>query len=50
MIDREEGEDLEEQTITKIVHQGFRVEEKILRSIKAIVFKKLALRLTKQNK
>ena len=50
MVDREEEEDLEEQTITKIVRQGFRVEEKILRSVEAIASKKPALQSMKQNK
>ena len=40
VVDREEREDLEEQTITKIVRQGFRVEEKILRSVEVITSKK----------
>ena len=40
VVDREEREDLKEQTITKIVRQGFRVEEKILRSVEVITSKK----------
>ena len=40
VVDREEREDLEEQTITKIVRQGFRVEDKILRPIEVITSKK----------
>lgn len=39
VVDREEREDLEEQTITKIVRQGFRVEKKILRSVEVITSK-----------
>ena len=49
MVGREEGEDLEEQTITKIVCQGFRVEEKILCSVEAIASKKPTSRLIKQD-
>jgi molecular chaperone GrpE len=40
VVDREEREDLEEQTITKVVRQGFRVEDKVLRSIEVITSKK----------
>ena len=40
VVDREEREDLEEQTITKVVRHGFRVEEKILRSVEVITSKK----------
>lgn len=40
VVDREEREDLEEQTITKVVRKGFRVEEKILRSVEVITSKK----------
>ncbi len=42
VVDREEREDLEEQTITKVVRQGFRVEDKVLRSIEVITSKKPA--------
>ena len=41
VVDREEREDLEEQTITKVVRQGFRVENKVLRPIEVITSKKL---------
>ena len=40
VVDREEREDLEEQTITKVVRQGFRVEDKVLRPIEVITSKK----------
>lgn len=40
MVGREKGEDLEEQTITKVVRQGFRVEDKVLRPIEVITSKK----------
>jgi molecular chaperone GrpE len=40
VVDREERDDLEEQTITKVVRQGFRVENKILRPIEVITSKK----------
>lgn len=39
VVDREEREDLEEQTITKVVRQGFQVEKKILRSVEVITSK-----------
>mgnify|MGYP003526458286 CR=1 FL=1 len=41
VVDREEREDLEEQTITKVVRQGFRVEDKVLRPIEVITSKKI---------
>ena len=40
VVDREEREDLEEQTITKIVRQGFKLESKILRPVEVITSKK----------
>jgi len=40
IVDREEREDLEEQTITKVVRQGFKVESKILRPMEVITSKK----------
>ena len=40
VVDREEREDLEEQTITKVVREGFQVEDKILRPIEVITSKK----------
>ena len=40
VIEREEREDLEEQTITKVVRQGFKVESKILRPVEVITSKK----------
>jgi molecular chaperone GrpE len=40
VVDREERQDIEEQTITKVVRQGFRVEDKVLRSIEVITSKK----------
>ena len=40
VVDRESREDLEEQTITKIIRQGFRVEDKILRPVEVITSKK----------
>ena len=40
VVDREERDDLEEQTITKVVRQGFSVEEKVLRPIEVITSKK----------
>ena len=42
VVDREERIDLEEQTITKVVRQGFRVEDKVLRPIEVITSKKLS--------
>ena len=36
VVDREEREDLEEQTITRVVRQGFRVNDKVLRPIEVI--------------
>lgn len=41
VVDREEREDLEEQTITKVVRQGFSVEDKVLRPIEVITSKKI---------
>jgi molecular chaperone GrpE len=40
VVDREEREDIEEQTITKVIRQGFRVEDKVLRPIEVIKSKK----------
>ncbi len=40
VVDREEREDLEEQTITKVVRQGFQVKSKILRPVEVITSKK----------
>ena len=40
VVDRETREDLAEQTITKIVRQGFKVESKILRPIEIITSEK----------
>ena len=40
VVDREVREDLEEQTIVKIIRQGFRVEDKILRPVEIITSKK----------
>ncbi len=40
VVDREEREDIEEQTITKIIRQGFKVESKILRPMEVITSKK----------
>ena len=40
VVDREEREDLEEQTITKIVRQGFKAESKILRPVEVITSRK----------
>ena len=42
VVDCEERADLEEHTITKIIRPGFRIEEKILRSIEVITSKKPA--------
>ena len=43
VVDREERENLEEQTITKVVRQGFKVESKILRPVEVITSKKPSL-------
>ncbi|MCC0177082.1 nucleotide exchange factor GrpE [Waterburya agarophytonicola K14] len=43
VVDREAREDLEEETITKVVRQGFKVESKILRPTEVIISKKLSL-------
>jgi molecular chaperone GrpE len=40
VVEREEREDIEEQTITKVVRQGFRVEDKVLRPIEVITSQK----------
>jgi molecular chaperone GrpE len=40
VVDREERNDLEEQTITKIVRQGFRLGDKVLRPMEVITAKK----------
>ena len=40
VVDREEREDLEEQTITKVVRQGFKLKSKILRPVEVITSKK----------
>ena len=40
VVDREEKDDLEEQSIIKIVRQGFKVESKILRPVEVITSKK----------
>ena len=40
VVDRELREDLEEQTITKVVRQGFKVKSKILRPVEVITSKK----------
>ena len=40
VVDREEREDLEEHTVTKIVRQGFKAESKILRPVEVITSKK----------
>jgi molecular chaperone GrpE len=39
VVDREEREDLEDQTIIKVVRQGFRLGEKVLRPIEIITAK-----------
>jgi molecular chaperone GrpE len=36
VVERETRNDLEEQTITKIVRQGFRIEDKVLRPVEVI--------------
>ena len=41
VVDREERSDLEEQTITKIVRQGFLLDDKILRPTEIITSKKV---------
>lgn len=43
VVDREEREDLEEQTITKVVRQGFKIESKILRPVEVITSKKSSI-------
>jgi molecular chaperone GrpE len=40
VVDREARTDLEEQTITKVVRQGFKIESKILRPIEVITSQK----------
>ena len=40
VVEREEREDLEEQTITKVVRQGFKIDSKILRPVEVITSKK----------
>ena len=40
VVDREEREDLKEHTITKIVRQGFLVDDKVLRPTEVITSKK----------
>ena len=42
VVDREAREDVEEQTIIKVVRQGFRVKDKVLRPIEVITSKKTA--------
>jgi molecular chaperone GrpE len=39
VVDREERDDLEDQTITKVVRQGFRLGDKILRPVEVITAK-----------
>lgn len=39
VVDREEREDIPDQTITKIVRQGFKINEKILRYVEVITAK-----------
>jgi molecular chaperone GrpE len=40
VVEREVREDLAEQTITKVVRQGFKVESKILRPVEVIITQK----------
>jgi molecular chaperone GrpE len=39
VVDREERDDLEDQTITKVVRQGFRLGDKVLRPVEVITAK-----------
>lgn len=39
VVDHEVRNDLEEQTITKVVRQGFRIDDKILRPVEVIISK-----------
>lgn len=43
VVDREMRDDLEEQTITKIVRQGFQLEDQVLRPVEVITAKKTTI-------